>query len=143
MVDNVRQPFTRSRQNQCVRRLESWKCHDQQCTMSCIRGYVSTPTRCSFLMQTTARRVCSGIILAKIDVKNYFLGKIRFSDESTFHISGKLNRHNVRTWGSESPDDAREMERDSPNVNVWCGLLPNCIIGPFFFSESTISSDAH
>jgi hypothetical protein len=26
-----------------------------------------------------------------------------FSDESTFHISGKVHRHNVCIWGTENP----------------------------------------
>ena len=32
-----------------------------------------------------------------------------------------------------------EYVRGSPKVNVWCGLLYDCVIGPFFFSESTIT----
>jgi hypothetical protein len=26
-----------------------------------------------------------------------------FTSEGTFHISGKVNRHNVRIWGAEQP----------------------------------------
>ena len=39
------------------------------------------------------------------------------------HVSGKLNKHNVRIWGSEHPHEIRELERDSPKVNVWCGIM--------------------
>jgi hypothetical protein len=28
------------------------------------------------------------------------LSKLIFSDEATFHLSGKVNRDNVRVWGS-------------------------------------------
>jgi hypothetical protein len=35
---------------------------------------------------------------------DHFLGKVQFSDEATFHISGAVNRRNVRIWGSESEE---------------------------------------
>ena len=45
-------------------------------------------------------------------------------------------------WGTENPHITREIERDSPKVNVWCGLLCNKVIGPFFF-EKTITADIY
>jgi hypothetical protein len=35
-----------------------------------------------------------------------------FSDEPAFHISGKVNRHNVRIWGTENHHEFLEQERD-------------------------------
>ena len=35
-------------------------------------------------------------ILRKIDNDNRFLSNLIFSDEATFHISGRVNRHNYR-----------------------------------------------
>ena len=32
-----------------------------------------------------------------------YLQRIFFSDEATFHVSGAVNRHNVRIWGVENP----------------------------------------
>ncbi|GBL85010.1 hypothetical protein AVEN_42252-1 [Araneus ventricosus] len=55
-------------------------------------------------------------------------------------LGGKVNKHNCRIWGSENPQDYRELERDSPNVNVWCALSHTEVIGPFFFAETTINS---
>ena len=43
-----------------------------------------------------------------------------FSDEATFHFSGKVNRHSVRIWGTHHPHEAVEHQRDSPKVNVFC-----------------------
>ena len=34
-------------------------------------------------------------------------------------------------------------KRDSPKVNVWCGLMHNQIIGPFIFAESTITANIY
>jgi hypothetical protein len=33
-----------------------------------------------------------------------------------------------------------EHFRDSPKVNVWCGLLHDRLIGPIFFAEATVMS---
>lgn len=78
-------------------------------------------------------------ILERINQNNDFLSLVMFSDESTFHVSGKVNRHNVRIWGSENPHVVQEHIRDSPKVNVWCGLMKDMIIGPFFFIEPTVT----
>jgi len=51
-----------------------------------------------------------------------FLPGLIFSDEATFHLSGRVNRHNVRLWGLQNPQEALEHERDSPKVNVFCAL---------------------
>ena len=57
-------------------------------------------------------------MLHRISEDKEFLKRICFSDEATFHVFGKLNKHNVRIWGSEHPHEIRELERNSPKVNV-------------------------
>jgi hypothetical protein len=78
-------------------------------------------------------------MLERIENDQNFLKNVVFSDEATFHISGKVNRHNCRIWGSENPHVIREHQRDSEKVNVWCALYHNTVIGPFFFAEKTIT----
>ena len=68
---------------------------------------------------------------------------MRLSDEATFHVSGKVNKHNIRIWGSQNPCEVLERERDSPKINVWCGLMHNQITGPFIFAESTIIANIY
>jgi len=51
-----------------------------------------------------------------------FLDRVVFTDESTFHSSGKVNRHNVRTWGTENPHEMVQHERVSPEINVFCTM---------------------
>ena len=41
-------------------------------------------------------------ILRRIDEDNDYFKRVCFSDEATFHNSSVVNRHNVRTWGSEN-----------------------------------------
>ena len=57
-------------------------------------------------------------ILQRIDDDNDYLNIVDFSDKATFYISGKVNKHNIRIWGSENPCGVVEKERDSPKINV-------------------------
>ena len=77
-------------------------------------------------------------MLQQISEDKAFLKRVCFSDEATFHVSGKLNKHNVRISHA-----TRELQRDSPKVNVWCGIMCNRIIGPFFFHEASIIADVY
>ena len=67
-----------------------------------------------------------------------FLPPLIFSDEATFHLSGKVNRHHVRIWGLQNPPKALEHERGSPKVTVFCTLSQTKVYGPFFFAENTV-----
>jgi hypothetical protein len=42
---------------------------------------------------------------------NLFLYKIVLSDEATFHLSGKVNRHNIIIWGSQNPLQVVKVHR--------------------------------
>ena len=79
----------------------------------------------------------------RIDDDNGYLNSVCFSDEATFHVSGKVYKHNIRIWGSQYPCEVLERERDSPKINVWCGLMHHQIIGPFIFAESTITANIY
>ena len=48
-------------------------------------------------------------MLQRISEDEAFLKRVCFSDEATFHVSGKLNKHNVRIWGLENPQSNREQ----------------------------------
>jgi hypothetical protein len=63
------------------------------------------------------------------------IGRI-ISDESTFHISGKVNRH-VHAWGTEQPHAQTEHQCDSPKVNVFCAVPHDKVHGAFFFTDET------
>ena len=51
-----------------------------------------------------------------------FLDCVVFSDESTFHLNGKVNTHSVRIWRSENPSEFIQFKRDTPKLNVFCAL---------------------
>jgi hypothetical protein len=64
------------------------------------------------------------------------------SDEAIFHISGKVNRNNVRMRGTEQPHAQIEDQRDSPEVNVFSALSREKVHGPSFFTEATVTGDS-
>lgn len=79
----------------------------------------------------------------RIEADETFLKKIIFSDESTFHVNGKVNTRNCRIWGSEKPHVIIEHVRDSPKVNVFCAVSHFKVYGPFFFMEKTINGGVY
>jgi hypothetical protein len=74
-----------------------------------------------------------------ISSDDHFLEKVQFSDEATFHVSGAVNCHNVRIWGSEHPHAYVEHQCDSPKVNVFCTISSQKVYAPFFFAEETVT----
>ena len=78
-------------------------------------------------------------MLRWIDEDETLLIHVIFSDESTFHVTSKVNTHNCRIWGSEPPHLHLQHVRDSPKVNVFCALSKTKVYGPFFFQEKTIN----
>jgi hypothetical protein len=45
-----------------------------------------------------------------------FEDRFVFTDEATFQLCGKVNRHNLRFWGTEKSRATLQHERDSPKV---------------------------
>lgn len=72
-----------------------------------------------------------------------FGDRIVFSDEATFHMNGRVNRHNVRIWGSEHPRQIIEHVRDSPKLNVFAAICRRKLYGPFFFAERTVRGHSY
>ncbi|GBL92253.1 hypothetical protein AVEN_35809-1 [Araneus ventricosus] len=69
--------------------------------------------------------------------------RLIFNNESTFHISRKVNQYNSRIWGTEKPSTVNEHERDSAKVNVFCATSSRKLYGPFFFSERSVTSNVY
>jgi hypothetical protein len=61
-----------------------------------------------------------------LKITELFTAKNVFSDEATFLLSGNVNQHNLRIWGSNNPHKVIEHMRDSPKLNVSCSL-PNVL----------------
>lgn len=62
--------------------------------------------------------------------------RFTFSDQATFHINGKVNRHNVHVWGAEDPLSMKEITKSE------CVLC--CFRGEgFFFMKNTVMSNSY
>ncbi|GFO21452.1 hypothetical protein PoB_004795700 [Plakobranchus ocellatus] len=61
--------------------------------------------------------------------------KIIFSDDATFHRSGKVIRHSMRIWGTQNPHTTLEFERNSLKVNVFCAITERTVYGPFSLKD--------
>jgi hypothetical protein len=120
--------------------------HVQQCTIC----YTKAPPKnvqgsndsCSKTeWPTSTHKFCCGHA-RKMDGPPVYLRQVCFSDEATFHVNGVVNRYYCRIRGSQNPHITCELERGSPKVNVWAGLMHDKLIGPFFFSEMTVTGHA-
>jgi hypothetical protein len=76
---------------------------------------------------------------ATADEDETFLSRVVFSDDTTSHLSGLVNRHNLRIWGAENPNTFVEHVRDSQKINVFCAMSASKIYGSFFFAEQTVT----
>jgi hypothetical protein len=68
-------------------------------------------------------------------------GRLIFN-EATFHINGKVNRHNVCIWGTEQPHAQIEHQRVFTKVNIFCMVSREKVRCPFFFIGATVTSDS-
>lgn len=58
------------------------------------------------------------------------------SDEAHFHLSGCVNKQNMRYWSGANPRELHEKPLHCERVTVWCALSKVAIIGPYFFEEA-------
>ena len=73
------------------------------------------------------------------DARCLNVNRLIFGDESTFHLSGKVNKHDVSIWGTENPRELVQYVLDSPKVNVFCAVSCTKVYGPFFPHENTVT----
>lgn len=76
------------------------------------------------------------MMIRQNDERN-FLGHILWTDESRFVSNGKPNRKNLHYWAEENPHVVNQIQNQGHfGVNVWCGLIGNHLVGPYFFNET-------
>jgi hypothetical protein len=66
-----------------------------------------------------------------------------FNHAATFHINGKMNRHNVHVWGTKNPHVTLQHERNPPEVNAFHAISKERVHSPFFFIENITMSNSH
>jgi len=70
---------------------------------------------------------------------DHFLEKVQFSDEATFHVSGAVNRRNVRIWRSENPHAYVEHQCDSIKIKVFCAISSQESVRSFLLCKETVT----
>lgn len=91
----------------------------------------------------TARIEFAQWCLQNIQGDSSFLNRVIYSDECVFHVDGKVNKHNVRIWGTENPHERREVARDSEKVTVWCAMSANQVFGPYYFDSPIVTGESY
>ncbi|GBL95831.1 hypothetical protein AVEN_227088-1 [Araneus ventricosus] len=72
------------------------------------------------------------------------MGAEKFSHHSVHVIANNLAA--VESLASQdhfSKRKIQEVERNSPKINVWCALLHDTAIGPFFFAETSVTANIY
>jgi hypothetical protein len=82
------------------------------------------------------------VLIDQIESAN-LINKILFSDEATFHIRGKSNRHNCCISADGKPPNFLELERDTLKVNVWLGMTQSKVYGPSFSVEARVTGPVY
>ena len=76
-------------------------------------------------------------LLEMINGDPQFVSNILWTDEASFSSDGGVNLHNMHYWSAENPRWMRETQRQGRwSINVWCGILGDRIIGPYFFDQA-------
>jgi len=61
---------------------------------------------------------------------------LMMTDEAHFHLNGFVNKQNFRFWGGENPQVIHVKELHPQRVTVWCGIMHDRVIGPYFFENA-------
>ncbi|RZC38174.1 hypothetical protein BDFB_015132, partial [Asbolus verrucosus] len=56
-----------------------------------------------------------------------------FTDEGWFHLSGYINKQNMRIWSAENPHEFVQSPLHPEKIGVWLAVSRRRIFGPVFF----------
>jgi hypothetical protein len=59
------------------------------------------------------------------------------SKKAHFHLSGCVNKQNLRYWSEGNPRMLHKRPLHSQRVTVWCAFADVGIVGPYFFEEGS------
>ena len=79
----------------------------------------------------------------RIETEGFIESLVFSSDEATFHLSGKVHKHNVRIWALENPNSYVEHVCNFPKVNVFCTISHEKVYGTFFFFKVTATGNSY
>ena len=65
-----------------------------------------------------------------------YLGLMLFNDEAHFHLSGHVNKQNMRFWASQQPHKHTHQLLSQEKLTLWCAIGKGGIFGPYFFEDN-------
>ena len=74
-------------------------------------------------------------ISQRIEDNPGMLDLIFFSDEAHCHLSGHVNKQNMRFWAEAQPHEHAECPLSREKVTVWCAIGRQGIIGLYVFED--------
>ena len=144
VVDHVRESFLHSLRKSTRRASRELKVQQSRVSKILCKHLHLHPYKLQLVQKLhpedkETRHAFCGNLQALIEKDDNLLANIIFSEEATFHLSEKVNRYNVRIWGSENQHATLEVERDSPKLNVFCAVSKQTVYGPFIFEGQTVT----
>jgi hypothetical protein len=73
--------------------------------------------------------------LAKIKEDANFIENLWMSDEAYFHLTGYVNKQNMRYWAQINPAALHHRPLHSAKVTEWCAVSCRGVRGPYFFED--------
>lgn len=75
-------------------------------------------------------------IMVELEDDPHLKKKIMWTDETRFHNNGTIN-HNNHFRSDSNPHIFSETHKQVCwGVNVWCGIIDEFLVGPYFFEEN-------
>jgi hypothetical protein len=71
-----------------------------------------------------------------------FPRRILWTDEVSFKLNGRINRHNSVYWSDSNPHEVILEELNVPSLTVWAGIWSGDIVGPYFF-DGTVTGESY
>ena len=69
--------------------------------------------------------------------KPWFINLIFFSDEAHSHLSGHINKQNMRYCSQAHPHEHTHQPLSQEKVTVWCAIGRNGILGSHFLEDES------
>jgi hypothetical protein len=71
-----------------------------------------------------------------------FISSVLFTDEASFNRDGIINYHNNHEWAYENPHTIHQARHQVQfKINVWMGIVGDCLLGPFVLPERLNGDD--
>jgi hypothetical protein len=80
--------------------------------------------------------------LIRCEAEADFPRRILWTDEASFKLNGRINRHNSVYWIDSNPHEVIQEELNVPSLTVWAGIWSGGIVGPYFF-DGTVAGESY